>query len=290
MTNGTASIVKVVIIAALVITCGLIDCGTAHAKEVISASLVADHFQMSDNEMIVGGYLTITGGTFETHIPSQEAWSIIKGPLHSRLVNDPRSGTTTLLFSVFLTGPSDDSNNKKRQLVYLSDWFDIDISGSSRSLICPSKECPIEIEGELELGDPESAAYNKTSPRKVKVTTTDFIFHDVTIDISGLRSKAEKGDIKAQYELGNLYSDRAVPGVKMDAGKLSNGIVKPPTKVMVQPKIKLASSMAKVWVCRGTWWRLSNGGAWLRIMDMRKPSVTSGSPIWAICGQQPAKG
>src|SRR5438093_5139158 len=162
------------LITILVVLFAVSGSRSASATEIISASLVADHFQWPGNEIIVGGYLRLQGGTFESHDSADDMHSTIKGPLWSQIKTDPRAGDTALLFGMeTLTGNGPVDWYKKMQPIWVSDWFDIEVPRSTHRLICPSKNCPIEIEGELEFSDPLSDAHSKKEPRRVRVTTSD---------------------------------------------------------------------------------------------------------------------
>lgn len=205
------------LIILLTMIIGVCISAQASAKTVISVGLIADHFRWSDTEMIVGGRLTLRGAQFETRDQSGTGPLRTMWPFKTNVYFDRSSSSATLSFDMVLIGPRRDTLwLKNAQLYDLSDWFRIEAYSSSNPQACPSKTCPITIEGEILFGDPNGPDFLNMPRRSVRVTTRDFVLRDVTIDIEDLRSKATNGDVAAQYKLGTLYYSKDTPGIKQD--------------------------------------------------------------------------
>lgn len=219
MISGRRVVVRACLIGAAATILVLLSSGSALARQILSAKLLAEHLHLQGNEVIVAGRLVLHGGTFDVHIPSQTRFSTIKGPFTSQIENDAATGDSTLIFRLFLLGKGPNGSLKKMEQDDISDWFDIELAGAPHGIVCPSRECPITIEGELLSSDPDDPNFGEVTPRTTRVSTSDFVFKDVTIDVSGLQSKAGQGDIGAQYKLGTLYYNKDTPGVSQNYGE-----------------------------------------------------------------------
>jgi TPR repeat protein len=208
--NFVLTIAFAVIIAA----CGS---ASASANRIVTASLIEDHFHWLGHALITEGYLRLQGGTFEVHT-TIGVTKILRGPYISRLEADPKAGDTAVLFGLApFHGHSPDYLIPK-QSTWLSKWFVIEVaSASNNPLTCPSKTCPIEISGELEVEGAKGEIKSMNhEPERYRVTNADFVFQDVTADLVALQSKADQGNAAAQYELGNLYNATDTPGIQYD--------------------------------------------------------------------------
>src|SRR5262249_15255470 len=115
------------------------------------------------------------------------------------VINDSTVVAGNMTCDVIQVGPLLD---KAGQVDDLATWFKVALPGPAKD--CASTGCGIAINGELEFASARFPYQNNTV-HNVKISTSDFTFENITIDVTGLESRAEKGDVEAQYTLGTLY-------------------------------------------------------------------------------------
>lgn len=135
--------------------------------ETVSVSLAVDHLVWPNDEYIDGGRIEVRGGAV---IAFHQA-----GPLNAIVKNDPKTATSTL--SLFFFQPSGPPPEKDSESSFMQNWFQVDRAKQSPSATCPTTGCPIEIEGELILDT--FSPDGKSHPRKVTLTTSDFVLTEI---------------------------------------------------------------------------------------------------------------